>query len=63
MKHDNTKLTKVIAQPHNIDNNPSRAHIYPSLDGPHTHDNPYDWVMICFAWFAGFITCYLWLTA
>jgi len=29
----------------------------------HTHNNPYDWVMICFTWFAGFITCYLWLTS
>jgi hypothetical protein len=44
------------------DNNPSRAHIYPPLDSPHTRDTYYDWVMICFAWVAGFITCYLWLT-
>jgi hypothetical protein len=44
------------------DNNPSRAHIYPSLDGPHMRDTYYDWVMICFTWLAGFITCYLWLT-
>ena len=43
--------------------NPSRAHIYPPLDGPHTRDNPYDWVMVCFAFFSGFVTCYLWLTA
>jgi hypothetical protein len=44
--------------------NPSRAHIYPPLDGPHTREHaPYDWVMICFAWVAGFMTCYLWLTA
>ena len=46
------------------DNNPSRAHIYPSLDGPHTREHdPYGWTLICFAWIAGFMTCYLWLTA
>jgi hypothetical protein len=43
--------------------NPSRAHIYPPLDGPHTRDTYYNWTLICFAWFAGFMTCYLWLTS
>jgi hypothetical protein len=42
--------------------NPSRAHIYPQLDGGYTRDTYYNWTLICFAWFAGFITCYLWLT-
>lgn len=44
------------------DNSPSRAHIYPSLDGPHTRDTYYDWPLVCFTWLAGFITCYLFLT-
>jgi len=42
--------------------NPSRAHIYPQLDGGYTRDTYYNWTLICFAWFSGFITCYLILT-
>jgi hypothetical protein len=40
---------------------PIRAHVPPLLDGPHTHASE-GWFLICLAWFAGFITCYLLMT-
>jgi hypothetical protein len=41
--------------------NPPRAYVPPLLDGPHAPPRA-DWFLICLAWFAGFITCYLVMT-
>lgn len=41
---------------------PIRADVPPLLDGPYKNDNMEEWFLICLAWFAGFITCYIFMT-
>ena len=38
-----------------------RAHVPPLLDGPHAPPRE-DWFLICLAWFAGYVVCYIVMT-